>query len=143
MKFTHRTTLATAVIATLAMYSTAFAGGRPDLVLAGLDAGRAHQAGEVIVKYRDGSSAAQQEAVRRGLGASKLETVRGGSSTTRKVGTSSNLPFMAASLPSTQSTEASSMRSTTSSATSAAAGSRSTAVPSPCRRSGPSSTSAM
>ena len=71
--------LAGAVIATLGLCSTAFAGGRPDLVLAGLNAGLAHQADEIIVKYRDGTSAAEQTAVRRGLGASQVETVRGGS----------------------------------------------------------------
>ena len=81
MKHSFRTAaLAGAVIATLGLSSAAFAGGRPDLVLAGLNAGRAHQADEVIVKFRDGSSAAQQAAVRQGLGASKVETVRAGSS---------------------------------------------------------------
>lgn len=71
--------LAAAVIATLGLTSTAAAGGRPDLVLAGLNAGRAHQSNEIIVKYRDGTSAAEQAAVRQGLGANKVETVRGGS----------------------------------------------------------------
>ena len=61
--------LASAVIAILGVCSTAAAGGRPDLVLAGLNAGRAHQANEIIVKYRDGSSAAEQTAVSQGLGA--------------------------------------------------------------------------
>jgi hypothetical protein len=79
MMHTFRTAaLAGAVIATLGLCSTAFAGGRPDLVLAGLKAGRAHQVDEVIVKFRDGTSAAQQTAVRQGLGANKVETVRGG-----------------------------------------------------------------
>ena len=79
MKPSFRTAaLAGAVIATLGLSSAAFAGGRPDLVLAGLNAGRAHQSDEVIVKFRDGSSAAQQAAVRQGLGASKLEIVRAG-----------------------------------------------------------------
>ena len=81
MKHSFRTAaLAGAVIATLGLSSTAFAGGRPDLVLQGLNAGRAHQSDEIIVKFRDGSSSAQQAAVRQGLGASKLETVRAGSS---------------------------------------------------------------
>ena len=79
MKHPFRTAaLAGAVIATLGLSSAAFAGGRPDLVLAGLKAGRAHVAGEVLVKYRDGSSVVQQTAVRHGLGAEKLDTVRGG-----------------------------------------------------------------
>ncbi|MFD0737945.1 S8 family serine peptidase [Lysobacter koreensis] len=79
MKHPIRTAaLAGAVIATLGLSSAAFAGGRPDLVLAGLKAGRAHVGGELLVKYRDGSSAAQQTAVRHGLGAEKLDTVRRG-----------------------------------------------------------------
>lgn len=70
--------LAGAVIAALGVCSTAAAGGRPDLVLAGLKAGRAHQAGELIVKYRDGSTAISQAAVRQGLGARKADTLRAG-----------------------------------------------------------------
>jgi serine protease len=70
--------LSAAVIATLGLSSTAFAGGRPDLVLAGLKAGKAHEVGELLVKYRDGSTAVQQSAVRQGLGAQKIDTVRGG-----------------------------------------------------------------
>lgn len=70
--------LAGAVIAALGLSATAAAGGRPDLVLAGLKAGRAHQIDEIIVKYRDGTSAAEQTAVRQGLGANKGQTVRGG-----------------------------------------------------------------
>ncbi|HEV8695730.1 MAG TPA: S8 family peptidase [Lysobacter sp.] len=64
----------------LGLTSTAMAGGRPDLVLAGLKAGRAHEAGQLLVKYRDGSRAAEQQAVRGGLGAQKLATVRAGNS---------------------------------------------------------------
>jgi subtilisin family serine protease len=71
-------TLASAVALTLSLSSVAFAGGRPDLVLSGLNAGQAHRAGELLVKFRDGTSAANQDAVRRGLGAQKIETVRGG-----------------------------------------------------------------
>ncbi|MFC0679158.1 S8 family peptidase [Lysobacter korlensis] len=70
--------LAGAVIAALGICSTATAGGRSDLVLAGLKAGRAHQAGELLVKFRDGSTTADQAAVRQGLGASKVDTVRPG-----------------------------------------------------------------
>jgi subtilisin family serine protease len=79
MKLPLRTgVLAGAVVAMLGLSSTAIAGGRPDLVLAGLKAGRAHQANEIIVKYRDGTSGADQAAVRQGLGASKLDTIRQG-----------------------------------------------------------------
>lgn len=70
--------LSAAVIATLGLSSAAFAGGRPDLVLQGLNAGRGHQSDEVIVKYRDGTSAAEQDTVRQGLGASRVQTVRHG-----------------------------------------------------------------
>jgi subtilisin family serine protease len=70
--------LASAVILAMGMSSTAAAGGRPDLVLAGLKAGRAHQADELIVKFRDGSTASDQAAVRQGLRAQKLDTVRRG-----------------------------------------------------------------
>ncbi|MFC0679668.1 S8 family peptidase [Lysobacter korlensis] len=80
MKLTFRTgALAGAVIAMLGLSSTAFAGGRPDLVLAGLKAGRPHQPSEVIVKYRDGATAADQAAVRQGLGATRVDTIRKGS----------------------------------------------------------------
>lgn len=51
------------------------AGGRPDLVIAGLNNGRAHQAGELLVKFRDGVSAAQSSAFIRGFGAQKIDTV--------------------------------------------------------------------
>src|SRR5688572_24177713 len=78
MKHPFRTAaLSAAVIATLGLSSAAMAGGRPDLVLAGLKAGKAHQAGELLVKFRDGTTAAQQAAVRQGMGAQKIQTVRG------------------------------------------------------------------
>ncbi len=79
MKHLFRTgMLAGAVIAALGMFSTAAAGGRPDLVLSGLKAGRAHQADELIVKYRDGATSTDQAAVRQGLGARKVDTLRPG-----------------------------------------------------------------
>lgn len=70
--------LSAAVIAMLGLSSAAFAGGRPDLVLAGLQAGQSHEANQLLVKYRDGSTAAQQYAVRQGLRAQTIETVRAG-----------------------------------------------------------------
>lgn len=86
MTHSSRTTaLAGAVIAALGLCSTAAAGGRPDLVLAGLKAGRAHQPAEIIVKYRDGTGATEQTAVRRGLGASTAKTVRSGGATRGEV----------------------------------------------------------
>ena len=86
MTHSSRTTaLAGAVIAALGLCSTAAAGGRPDLVLAGLKAGLAHQPAEIIVKYRDGTGATEQTAVRRGLGASTAKTVRSGGATRGEV----------------------------------------------------------
>lgn len=80
MKHSFRTAaLSAAVIATLGL-STAAAAGRPDLVLAGLKAGKAHEAGELLVKFRDGSTVSQQSAVSRGLGAEKVETILKGNS---------------------------------------------------------------
>ncbi|MBX9403522.1 S8 family serine peptidase [Lysobacter sp. BMK333-48F3] len=67
-----------AVLTALGASSAAIAGGRPDLVLAGLKAGQAHRAGEVLVKFRDGSSASQQGAARQAFGLDKLKTLRGG-----------------------------------------------------------------
>lgn len=74
----HSAALASAVLLSLGLSATAVAGGRPDLVAAGLKAGRAHQFDEVIVKYRDGASVAERSAVQRGLGARKAETLRAG-----------------------------------------------------------------
>jgi subtilisin family serine protease len=70
--------LSAAVLVCLGLSSTAVAGGRPDLVANGLKAGVPHQQGELLVKFKDGSTAADQGAVRRGLGAQKIDTVRGG-----------------------------------------------------------------
>jgi len=74
--------LAGAVLAALGASAAVQAGGRPDLVINSLEAGRAHASGEMLVKYRDGSTVADREAVRQGLGAQKLDTVRRGNSRT-------------------------------------------------------------
>jgi subtilisin family serine protease len=74
----RRAALSAAVVASLGLSSAAFAGGRPDAAIAGLQAGRAHEAGELIIKFRDGVSAADQETVRRGIGAQKTDVVRPG-----------------------------------------------------------------
>ena len=74
----RKAALASAVVLSLGLSSTALAGGRPDLVLSGLQAGRTHAPGELLVKFRDGASAADRAAVRQGLRAQKLETVRAG-----------------------------------------------------------------
>ncbi len=74
----RRASLATAVVASLGLSTLAFAGGRPDAVISGLQAGRAHEADQLIVKFRDGSSTTAQDGVRRGMGAQKVETLREG-----------------------------------------------------------------
>ncbi len=68
-----------AIVSALGLSSTALAGGRPDLTLAALKAGRAHQPGELLVKYRDGTTAAQQSGARKAQGLEKIRTVRAGS----------------------------------------------------------------
>ncbi len=75
MRMNH---IAAAIVVSLGLSSAAMAAGRPDLVLSGLKAGRPHVAGELLVKYRDGSTAAQQVAARNSQGAQKLQTVRAG-----------------------------------------------------------------
>jgi subtilisin family serine protease len=74
----RRAALSAAVVVSLGLSSVAFAGGRPDAAIAGLKAGRAHEAGELIIKFRDGASAAEQDSVRRGIGAQKVDVVRAG-----------------------------------------------------------------
>lgn len=70
--------LTAAVLVSLGLSATAFAGGRPDLVIKGLKAGVPHQQGELLVKFKDGTTASDQAVVARGLGAQKVETVRKG-----------------------------------------------------------------
>jgi subtilisin family serine protease len=74
-KRTTVSTLSLAIVAALAMSQAALAGGRSDLVLAGLAAGKQHTPGELLVQFSAGSSASDRAAVRSALGASKLETV--------------------------------------------------------------------
>jgi subtilisin family serine protease len=73
----RRALLASAILACVSASGAAFAGGKPDLVLQGLEAGRQHVAGEMLVQFRAGTDAATQDAVRRNLGAQKLESIRG------------------------------------------------------------------
>ncbi len=73
--FRHAT-LVTAVVTALGFSAAAFAGGRPDAVISGLNAGRAHQTGELLIKFRDGTNVTDQDVVRRGVGAQKLDVVR-------------------------------------------------------------------
>ncbi|MFD0726861.1 S8 family peptidase [Lysobacter brunescens] len=74
----RRAMLASAVLLTLGLSSTAFAGGRPDAVISGLNAGRAHEANQLIIKFRDGASTVQRNAVRAGLRAVSQDTLRRG-----------------------------------------------------------------
>ncbi len=74
----RHTTLVAAVLAALGFSAAAFAGGRPDAVISALNAGRAHETGELLIKFRDGTGAREQDSVRSGLRAQKLETVRPG-----------------------------------------------------------------
>jgi subtilisin family serine protease len=75
---THRRALlASAILACVSTSGVAFAGGKPDLVLRGLQSGTPHVPGELLVKFRDGTDAATQESVRRNFGAQKVEDVRG------------------------------------------------------------------
>ena len=77
MKSSKLAVLSIAVISALGLAQAAAAGGRPDLVNAGLAAGKPHMAGELLVQFKPGASAAQRNAVMKGLGASRLETIRG------------------------------------------------------------------
>lgn len=73
----RQSVLAAATCAVLGLAGSAYAGGRADLVLASLQAGRAHT-GELLVQFAPNSSAADITAVVRGLGASRVQTVRTG-----------------------------------------------------------------
>jgi len=79
VKSSKLTVLSIAIISALGLAQAANAGGRPDLVLAALKAGKAqHMSNELIVQFRDTSSAADRSAVVRGLGAARVQTLRGG-----------------------------------------------------------------
>ncbi len=67
--------LSLAIAAALVVPQISHAGGRSDLVLADLQAGRAHT-GELLVQFRSGVSRSDSEAVRSGLRASTVSTVR-------------------------------------------------------------------
>ena len=69
-------TLAAAIVLALGVISPAEAAGRPDLVQRGLKQGKPHVFNEVLVKFKDGVTASDRRAVRQGLGASELRTVR-------------------------------------------------------------------
>lgn len=89
-------TMAAVIAAGLGVSASAWAGGRPDLVLAALESGRPHATGEIIVKYRDGASAVSRSAVQRGLGAARAELLRGGRAETVLLRLPSNVRVAAA-----------------------------------------------
>ena len=78
MRSSKSTILAVAIGAAI-VSGTAVAGGRSAEVLAAIEAGRAQYAtGELIIQYAAGASAADRDAIRRGLGAHRLESLRDG-----------------------------------------------------------------
>ncbi|WP_460813581.1 S8 family peptidase [Luteimonas pelagia] len=68
--------LSGAVLAALALASPAHAAGRPDLALRGLQAGKPHVQGEVIVQFRAGTDAVARSSVRKSFGLVDVERVR-------------------------------------------------------------------
>lgn len=92
MKSVLRTTLlAAATMAALGTASTAFAGGRPDLVEQGLKAGKAHVADQLIVQFRAGATQADKvRAMRRVNGEHSQSLVRGN----RRVDTGGDLELV-------------------------------------------------
>ena len=77
MKAVRLTSLAAAVIAAVGVSGNVEAGGRSDLVLAALEAGRAqYNPGELLVQFAPNASERDRAAVRQGLGAAREEVVR-------------------------------------------------------------------
>lgn len=78
MRSSKSSILAVAIGAAI-VSGTAVAGGRSAEVLAAIEAGRAQYAtGELIIQYAAGATAADRDAIRRGLGAHRLESLRDG-----------------------------------------------------------------
>ncbi len=74
---TVRSTVAlTMAIAAALGVNAAHAGGRSDLVLQALQSNRDHVRGELLVQFKAGASESDIRAVRHGLGAQHIETVR-------------------------------------------------------------------
>ncbi|NWG71340.1 MAG: S8 family serine peptidase [Parvularculaceae bacterium] len=73
---TKKTLTATAAAALCLATTPSIAGGRPDLVLAALESGRAHVPDELLVQYKAGASRADFRAVRAKSRATDLETLR-------------------------------------------------------------------
>jgi subtilisin family serine protease len=78
MRAVRLTGVAAAVIAAMGISTSVQAGGRSDLVLAALEAGRAqHDPGELLVQFSANATERDRAAVRQGLGAAREEIVRG------------------------------------------------------------------
>ncbi len=79
MKFTTRrvSLLSVAIVGALGV-SSAFAGGRSDLVLDALGRGTSHIPGELLVQFKPGASDADARAVRAGVNAERLQVVHNG-----------------------------------------------------------------
>ena len=77
MKAVRLSTLAAAVIAAMGVAGNVEAGGRPDFVLAALEAGKAdYNPGELLVQFSRNATERDRASVRQGLGASREEIVR-------------------------------------------------------------------
>ncbi len=79
MKSTTRrvSLLSVAIVGALGV-SSAFAGGRSDLVLEALGNGTSHIPGELLVQFKPGTSDADARAVRAGVNAERLQVVHNG-----------------------------------------------------------------
>ena len=81
MKSILRTSaLTAATLAALGAASSAFAGGRPDLVAQGLSQGRPHVADQVIVQFRPGATEADKQRAMRRVNGDRAETLARGRS---------------------------------------------------------------
>ena len=79
MKSVLKTTvLAAATLAALGVASSAFAGGRPDLVAKGLAEGRAHVAGQLIVQFRTGATENDKQRVMGRINGNRAEVLARG-----------------------------------------------------------------
>jgi subtilisin family serine protease len=67
--------LAASIVVAMSLSPAASAAGRSDLVLQGLDGGRPFVPGDLLVQFDPRATAAEREAVRRGLGARQQEVV--------------------------------------------------------------------
>lgn len=74
----QKTQIAAAIAGLTMLSPAALAAGRTDLVLAGLDQGRAYVSAELLVQFKSGASASERASALRGGAAGVLETLRSG-----------------------------------------------------------------